>query len=118
MSPPRIDPVRRQGVEDRSHLMPHVKKLAALALVLPFTIGTAFAASPDAAAAAGPDRSAGAAPSAGSPGPATLDTNNDGKADAWDRDSNGTADAWDKNGDGKPDAFDDDGDGKPDKASR
>jgi hypothetical protein len=46
--------------------------------------------------------------------PPTIDSNEDGKADAWDRDANGTPDAWDVNGDGKPDKFDDDGDGKPD----
>jgi len=44
----------------------------------------------------------------------TIDTNGDGKADAWDRNGDGKADAWDRNGDGKPDAHDDDGDGKPD----
>ena len=46
--------------------------------------------------------------------PPTMDTNEDGKADAWDRDGNGVPDAWDINGDGKPDLFDNDGDGKPD----
>ncbi len=46
--------------------------------------------------------------------PPTLDTNEDGKADGWDRDANGTPDAWDVNGDAKPDVFDNDGDGKPD----
>lgn len=46
--------------------------------------------------------------------PPTIDSNEDGKADAWDRDANGTPDAWDVTGDGKPDKFDDDGDGKPD----
>jgi hypothetical protein len=46
--------------------------------------------------------------------PPTIDSNEDGKADAWDRDANGVPDAWDVNGDGKPDKFDDDGDGKPD----
>lgn len=48
--------------------------------------------------------------------PATIDSDGDGKADAWDRDANGKADAWDKNADGKPDAFDNDGDGAPDPA--
>jgi hypothetical protein len=79
----------------------------ALALVLPLTAGVAFAAAPAGGAGAAQDPAS---------APATIDTNNDGKADAWDRDSNGTADAWDKNGDGKPDKFDDDGDGKPDKS--
>jgi hypothetical protein len=46
--------------------------------------------------------------------PPTIDSNEDGKADAWDRDGNSKPDAWDVNGDGKPDVFDDDGDGKPD----
>jgi hypothetical protein len=46
--------------------------------------------------------------------PPTMDTNEDGKADAWDRDANGVPDAWDNNGDAKPDLFDNDGDGKPD----
>ena len=46
--------------------------------------------------------------------PPTIDSNEDGKADAWDRDGNGIPDAWDLNGDGKPDKFDNDGDGKPD----
>jgi hypothetical protein len=91
--------------------MSQLKKLVAskfaLALVLPLTAGAAFAAAPEGGASAAQDPAS---------TPATLDTNNDGKADAWDRDSNGTADAWDKNGDGKPDKFDDDGDGKPDKS--
>lgn len=46
--------------------------------------------------------------------PPTIDSNEDGKPDAWDRDRNGVPDAWDVNGDGKPDRFDNDGDGKPD----
>lgn len=46
--------------------------------------------------------------------PPTMDTNEDGKADAWDRDANGIPDAWDTNNDGKPDLMDNDGDGKPD----
>ena len=44
----------------------------------------------------------------------TIDTNEDGKPDAWDRDANGAPDAWDVNGDGKPDVVDNNGDGKPD----
>ncbi len=44
--------------------------------------------------------------------PPTMDTNEDGKADGWDRDANGIPDAWDVNGDAKPDVFDNDG--KPD----
>jgi hypothetical protein len=46
--------------------------------------------------------------------PPTIDSNEDGKLDAWDRDANGVADAWDVNGDGKPDVMDNDGDGRPD----
>ena len=53
----------------------------------------------------------------GSVPPPTIDSNEDGKADAWDRDGNGVPDAWDVNGDGKPDKFDNDGDGKPDEKS-
>jgi hypothetical protein len=40
----------------------------------------------------------------GSVPPPTIDSNEDGKPDAWDRD-------------GKPDRFDNDGDGKPDDKS-
>lgn len=46
--------------------------------------------------------------------PATIDSNNDGKPDAWDTNGDTRADAWDTDGDGKPDAVDTDGDGKPD----
>jgi len=46
------------------------------------------------------------------------DTNGDGKADAWDTNGDGKADAWDTDADGQPDAFDRDGDGKPDQAAR
>jgi hypothetical protein len=53
----------------------------------------------------------------GSVPPPTIDSNEDGKPDAWDRDGNGSPDAWDTNGDGKPDKMDDDGDGKPDDKS-
>jgi hypothetical protein len=49
--------------------------------------------------------------------PPTIDSNEDGRPDAWDRDGNGTPDAWDTDGDGKPDKMDDDGDGKPDDKS-
>ncbi|MDM7957168.1 hypothetical protein [Blastomonas sp.] len=38
--------------------------------------------------------------------PATLDTNGDGVADAWDRNGDGQPDAWDTNGDGQPDKAD------------
>jgi len=46
--------------------------------------------------------------------PPTIDTDGDGKPDAWDRDGDGAPDAWDTNGDGRPDQLDNDGDGKPD----
>lgn len=45
--------------------------------------------------------------------PVPVDTNGDGKADAWDRNGDGKPDAWDTNGDGAPDAWDEDGDGTP-----
>lgn len=83
-------------------------KIAALALV-PFAFGVAHAQGGSVAPAA----AGGAASSATAP---TIDTNADGKPDAWDRDGNGAADAWDTNADGKPDAYDVDGDGKPDQA--
>ncbi|MFC4291735.1 hypothetical protein ACFOWX_04815 [Sphingorhabdus arenilitoris] len=55
------------------------------------------------------------APNSDSAVPApTIDTNSDGKPDAWDRDGNGVPDAWDTNDDGKPDLVDNDGDGRPD----
>ena len=44
----------------------------------------------------------------------TIDTDGDGKMDAWDRSGDGQPDAWDSDGDGQPDLLDDDGDGKPD----
>jgi hypothetical protein len=50
--------------------------------------------------------------------PPTMDTNGDGRPDAWDRDSNGVADAWDTNNDDKPDALDNNGDGKPDEEKK
>ncbi len=77
---------------------------AALALILPFAFGTVHAAGPAKPAAS---------PEAPVP-PPTIDSNGDGKPDAWDRDGNNKADAWDTNGDAKPDLFDNDGDGKPD----
>lgn len=77
-------------------------KAAVISMLAPFVLGMAHAAAPEA--------NAGGTPAA------TIDSNNDGKPDAWDRDSNGTADAWDTNADGKPDAFDENGDGKPDRA--
>jgi hypothetical protein len=44
----------------------------------------------------------------------TIDSDGDGKMDAWDRSGDGQADAWDSDGDGTPDLLDDNGDGKPD----
>jgi hypothetical protein len=80
-----------------------VATLAVMALILPFAIGIVHAAEP----APNTDKQT---------SPPTIDTNNDGKADGWDRDANGLVDAWDTNGDKKPDLFDDNGDGKPDDA--
>lgn len=45
---------------------------------------------------------------------ATIDTNDDGVADAWDRNGDEKPDSWDTDSDGKPDLLDDDGDGEPD----
>ncbi|MBV1687260.1 hypothetical protein KRR38_06120 [Novosphingobium sp. G106] len=90
--------------------MPLFKALFAAALALPFTLGIAQVAE----AAGGPDKASTAQVAAPA---ATIDTNADGKADAWDRDGNGSADAWDTNGDGKPDKYDTNGDGKPDSDS-
>ncbi len=72
--------------------------------------GGAFA---QAAPATPTDKMTAPAPEKEVPAP-TMDTNEDGKADAWDRDANGIPDAWDTNADGKPDLMDNDGDGKPD----
>jgi hypothetical protein len=86
----------------------------ALTLILPFAAGIVHAAEP-AKTTKPPMAEKMAAPAPDKPPPApTIDTNKDGKADAWDRDSNGIPDAWDVNGDAKPDLFDDNGDGKPD----
>lgn len=79
----------------------HIAAKAALVALLPLAIGVAQAGE--------------RAKSGATPAP-TIDTNGDGKPDAWDRDGNGTADAWDTNADGKPDVYDNDGDGKPDPA--
>jgi hypothetical protein len=91
---------------------PKNRVAAALALlfVIPFAAGVVHAADP-----AKPAVEKMSAPAKEKEVPApTIDSNQDGKADAWDRDANGMADAWDTNGDAKPDAFDDNGDGKPD----
>jgi hypothetical protein len=98
--------VFRQGVGLQEHPMSKPNKRVALSLITALTAlsicGGAYAQS---APAPAPE---------GTVLPPTIDSNEDGKADAWDRDGNGTPDAWDVNGDGKPDKFDDDGDGKPD----
>ena len=91
-------------------MLSFTKAALALTLVLPFSLGAAQAAE----TASGPDKASAADPAAPA---ATIDTNADGKADAWDRDGNGSADAWDTNGDGKPDRYDTNGDGKPDSDS-
>jgi hypothetical protein len=74
--------------------------------------GSAQAAKPDTKEPSAPAGKA-AASDGQVPAP-TIDTNEDGKPDAWDRDANGTPDAWDVNGDGKPDTMDNNGDGRPD----
>jgi hypothetical protein len=85
---------------------------AAVALILPFAVGIVHAAEPvgakGKAVAAAPITVEKSLP------PPTIDTNKDGKADAWDRDANGLVDAWDTNNDDKPDVFDDNNDGQPD----
>lgn len=48
--------------------------------------------------------------------PATIDSDGDGTADAWDQRGDGRADTWDTDGDGVPDTYDQDGDGLPDGA--
>lgn len=90
---------------------------AALALlfVIPFAAGLVHAAEPaKPVPKPAPMADRAATPTPDKPPPPTIDTNNDGKADAWDRDANGMPDAWDTNGDGKPDLLDENGDGKPD----
>lgn len=89
---------------------------AATALILPFAAGVVRAAEADRPSAES-QMPANSVPEKAVP-PPTMDSNRDGKADAWDRDANGKADAWDVNNDGKPDIFDDDGDGRPDDPDR
>jgi hypothetical protein len=101
-----------------SNSITRVATLAALALILPFAAGIVHAAEtpkPSKPMAAMKDKAKPKAPAdEKSVPPPTIDTNNDGKADGWDRDANGLVDAWDTNSDNKPDLFDDNGDGKPD----
>jgi hypothetical protein len=84
----------------------------ALAFILPFAAGAVHAADP---AKTGNETVKVPMAEKQVP-PPTIDTDKDGKADAWDRDNNGIPDAWDLNGDGKPDALDNNGDGKPDES--
>ncbi len=98
----------------------HIKvaTFAAMALIIPFAAGVVHAADP-AKSMAVAEKGKDAADKAGGEKtvpPPTIDTNNDGKPDGWDRDANGLVDAWDTNDDKKPDLFDDNGDGKPDDA--
>jgi hypothetical protein len=83
-----------------------------LALILPFAFGMVHAA--DSATPSANAEKSGVPDGEKTVPPPTIDSNQDGKPDAWDRDANGMADAWDTNGDNKPDLFDDNGDGKPD----
>jgi hypothetical protein len=92
---------------------PRVATALALTLILPFAAGAIHAAEPAKPAVKGEMQAPVKPPPPAIPAP-TIDTNNDGKPDAWDRDANGLPDAWDVNSDGKPDLFDDNGDGKPD----
>lgn len=84
-----------------------VAQFAAFAFILPFAAGAVHAADPAKDSVKVPMAEKQVPPP-------TIDTDKDGKADAWDRDANGIPDAWDVNGDGKPDLLDNDGDGKPD----
>ena len=86
----------------------------ALLFVIPFAAGVVRAAEPEAKTEAVTAKKAEPMADKKMPPPPTIDTNKDGKADAWDRDANGIPDAWDVNGDGKPDLLDNNGDGKPD----
>jgi hypothetical protein len=91
-----------------------VAPILALLFTLPFAAGSVHAAMPMDARNQ-PAEHMGELPLGKPlPPPPTIDSDTDGKADAWDRDANGVADAWDVNGDAKPDLFDDNGDGKPD----
>lgn len=86
----------------------------ALSFIIPFAAGVVHAAEPEGKTEAVSGKKAEPMAEKKLPPPPTIDTNKDGKADAWDRDANGIPDAWDVNGDAKPDLFDDNGDGKPD----
>jgi hypothetical protein len=96
-----------------SKLKNRVATALALLFVMPFAAGIVRAEEPAQPPKPAADKMSATAP-AKPPPPPTIDTNNDGKADAWDRDANGVPDAWDVNGDGKPDLLDNNGDGKPD----
>ena len=93
---------------------PKAAQFLAFAFILPFASGAVHAADP---AKTGTGTDTVNVPMAEKQiPPPTIDTNKDGKADAWDRDANGIPDAWDVNGDGKPDLLDNNGDGKPDES--
>ena len=74
---------------------------AATALILPFAAGVVRAAEADQPSAES-QMPASSVPEKAVP-PPTMDSNRDGKADAWDRDANGKADIFDDDGDGRPD---------------
>ncbi len=86
----------------------------ALSFVIPFAAGAVHAANPEAKTETITSKKTEPMADKKVPPPPTMDTNKDGKADAWDRDANGVPDAWDVNDDGKPDLLDNNGDGKPD----
>jgi hypothetical protein len=86
----------------------------ALLFVISFAAGVVHAAEPEATTKTVTTKMAEPMADNKASPPPTIDTNKDGKADAWDRDANGIPDAWDMNDDGKPDVLDNNGDGKPD----
>ena len=91
-----------------------VANYLALLFVVPFAAGVVHAAAPEAKTEVITAKKAESMADKKMPPPPTIDTNKDGKADAWDRDANGIPDAWDVNDDGKADLFDNTGDGTPD----
>jgi hypothetical protein len=91
-----------------------VANYLALLFIIPFAAGVVHAAEPDTKTETVTAKKAEPMADKKIPPPPTIDTNKDGKADAWDRDANGIPDAWDVNDDGKPDLLDNNGDGKPD----
>lgn len=95
--------------------MKTIQFLKASGISLSILLTPAMVQSAAAQDAAEPAPEAEAAPDSGEQTEArTMDTNGDGKPDAWDTDGDGKPNAWDMNGNGVPDAFDTNGDGEPD----